>query len=74
MTKTIDSIRIAENIRVIRLNKHLTQIQMGELLGYSERQVRRLETNGTLDIGVINLIAETFNVSALDILSKDWVS
>ena len=74
MTKTIDSIRIAENIRVIRLSMHLTQIQMGELLGYSERQVRRLETNGTLDIGVINLIAETFNVSALDILSKDWVS
>ena len=68
MNRTIDSLRIAENIKEIRLINNLTQIEMGELLGYSERTIRRLETNGTYDIGVINLIATTFDVSAASIL------
>lgn len=71
MQKTIDSLRIGKNIKDLRLANHMTQIEMGELLGYSERQIRRLETNGTYDIGVVNLIASTFNVSALNILSND---
>ena len=71
MQKTIDSLRIGKNIRELRLSRCMTQIEMGELLGYSERQIRRLETNGTYDIGVVNLIAITFNVSALNILSND---
>lgn len=68
MNRTIDSLRIAENIKEIRLINNLTQIEMGERLGYSERTIRRLETNGTYDIGVINLIATTFDVSAASIL------
>ena len=71
MQKTIDSLRIGKNIKELRLANQLTQIEMGERLGYSERQIRRLETNGTYDIGVVNLIAITFNVSALNILSND---
>lgn len=71
MQKTIDSLRIGKNIRELRLANGMTQIEMGELLGYSERQIRRLETNGTYDIGVVNLIATSFNVSALSILSND---
>ena len=71
MQKTIDSFRIGKNIKELRLAKRMTQIEMWELLGYSERQIRRLETNGTYDIGVVNLIATTFNVSALNILSND---
>ena len=71
MQKTIDSLRIGKNIKGLRLANHMTQIEMGELLGYSERQIRRLETNGTYDISVVNLIALTFNVSALNILSND---
>ena len=71
MQKTIDSLRIGKNIKEIRLANGMTQVKMGELLGYSERQIRRLETDGTYDIGVVNLIATTFNVSALNILSND---
>ena len=71
MQKTIDSLRIGKNIKVLRLANHMTQVEMGDLLGYSERQIRRLETEGTYDIGVVNLIATTFNVSALNILSTD---
>lgn len=71
MQKTIDSLRIGKNIKDLRLANQMTQIEMGELLGYSERQIRRLETKGTYDIEVVNLIALTFNVSALNILSND---
>ncbi|MBQ3253012.1 MAG: helix-turn-helix transcriptional regulator [Acholeplasmatales bacterium] len=69
MNKTIDSKRIARSIKEIRLANNLTQIEMADVLGYSERQIRRLETNGTYDINVINLIAITFNISAYDILN-----
>ena len=71
MQKTIDSLRIGKNIKQIRLANGMTQMKMGQLLGYSERQIRRLETDGTYDISVVNLIATTFNVSALNILSND---
>ena len=71
MTKTIDSLRIARNIKNVRLANEMTQYEMGEVLGYSVRQVRRLETEGTYNISVINLIAEIFDVSAIDILSSD---
>ena len=68
MKKTIDSRRIARSIKNVRLENNLTQIEMAEILGYSERQIRRLETDGTYNLEVINLIALTFNVSILDIL------
>lgn len=68
MEKTIDSLRIAKNIKDIRLSNAMTQEEMAEVLGYSERQLRRLETNGTYNLYVINLIAETFNVEVVDIL------
>ncbi len=68
MEKTIDSLRIARNIKRLRLENFMTQEDMANVLGYSERQVRRLETQGTYNLYVINLIAETFDVSILDIL------
>ena len=68
MEKTIDSLRIARNIKEIRLANYMTQEKMAEVLGYSERQLRRLETNGTYNLCVINLIAEVFDVSVTDIL------
>lgn len=68
MNKTIDSLRIAENIRILRQKNKLTQVEMADKLGYSERQVRRLETSGTYNLEVINLISKVFNISALDIL------
>jgi DNA-binding XRE family transcriptional regulator len=46
----------------------MTQEDMADILGYSERQIRRLETTGTYNLYVISLIAETFNVEITDIL------
>ena len=68
MNGTINSYTIARNIKRLRREHKLTQMEMGEILGYSERTIRRLETNGTYDIGVINFIAKSFNVTALSIL------
>ena len=68
MEKTIDSLKIARNIRELRLRNFMTQEDMATILGYSERQIRRLETNGTYNLYIINLIAETFNVEITDIL------
>ena len=70
MNKTIDSKRIARSIKDVRLKNNLTQIEMADVLGYSERQIRRLETDGTFNLEVLNLIALTFNVSVMDILSN----
>ena len=68
MNKTIDSKGIARSIKNVRLENNLTQIEMADVLGYSERQIRRLETDGTYNLEVLNLIALTFNVSIMDIL------
>jgi len=68
MNGYIDSYGIAKKIKNARVKKGLTQLEMGELLGYSERQVRRLETEGTLNLGVINLIANAFEISLKSIL------
>ena len=70
MNKTIDSKGIARSIKDVRLKNNLTQIEMADVLGYSELQIRRLETDGTFNLEVLNLIALTFNVSVMDILSN----
>ena len=61
--------KIAQNIKNIRLINQLTQVEMGNLLGYSERQIRRFETIGTSSFAVIKRISEVFNVSIMEILS-----
>ena len=68
MNGLINPITIAENIKKLRILKQLTQVEMADTLGYSERTIRRLETNGTYDLFVVNLIAQTFNVSVVSIL------
>ena len=61
--------KIAQNIKNIRLINQLTQVEMSNLLGYSERQIRRFETIGTSSLAVIKRISEVFNVSIIEILS-----
>lgn len=67
MNMTVELNIIAESIHKLRIDNKLTQIEMADVLGYSERTIRRLETNGTNDINVINLIATVFKVSAQSI-------
>ena len=68
MDKVIDSLKIARSIRSLRERLCLTQVEMADILGYSERQMRRLETEGTLNLQVLNIISQAFEVSVWDIL------
>ena len=67
----IDAKTIASNIKALRERLNLSQEAMAWKLGYSDRQLRRIERNGTNNISVINFIAVTFNIPAMSILKKD---
>ena len=68
MSKLIDSRLIGQTIKQLRLQHHLTQNELAETIGYSTRNIRRIETEGTTNIEVVNTFAEYFGVEALDIL------
>ena len=69
MSNTIDLHLIASSIKHLRKSNHLTQSELAYDIGYSVRNLRRIETYGTVSIDVINTFARYFDVSALDILT-----
>ena len=64
----IDSRLIGHSIKALRLNAKLTQSALAESIGYSVRNLRRIENDGTTSIDIVNTFAEFFKVSAMDIL------
>ena len=68
MSMIIDSRLIGQSIKHLRVSHHLTQSELADDIGYSVRNIRRIETSGTGSIDVVNTFAEYFNVSAMDIL------
>lgn len=69
MSKLIDSRLVGQSIKTLRLKNHLTQDELANNIGYSVRNIRRIETDGPSSIDVVNAFAEYYNVSALDILN-----
>ena len=67
----IDARIIASNIKSLRERLNLSQEDFAWKLGYSDRQLRRIERDGTNSINVINYIAEVFNIPAISILKED---
>ena len=67
----IDANIIASNIKTLRERLNLSQEEMAWKLGYSDRQLRRIERDGTNSISVINYIASALDVPAISILIKD---
>lgn len=65
----IDSKQIGGALKSLRLANHLTQNELGEILGYSERTIRRIEVDGTLYLEVVNMYANKFKVPVINILS-----
>lgn len=65
----IDSKQIGGTLKSLRLANHLTQNELGEILGYSERTIRRIEVDGTLDLEVVNMYANKFKAPVINILS-----
>ena len=74
MSKLIDSHLIGKSIKALRLSKNWTQEHLADVIGYSVRNLRRIENDGTGSIDVVNTFAELFGVSALDILNGDVFS
>ncbi len=71
MSTLIDSRLIGKSIKHLRLSRNWTQEYLAEYVGYSVRNLRRIENDGTNSIDVVNLFAGIFEVSALDILDGD---
>ena len=71
MSKLIDSHLVGQTIKQLRLSRNWTQDYLADIVGYSVRNLRRIENDGTGSIDVVNTFADIFEVSALDILSGD---
>ena len=69
MSKLIEPSLIGQTIKQLRLSRNWTQDYLADIVGYSVRNLRRIENNGTGSIDVVNTFAGIFNVSALDILN-----
>ena len=68
MSTKIDVRLVGQSIRQLRLSKHWTQEDLADRSFYSVRNIRRIETNGTGSIDIVNTFAGIFEVSAFDIL------
>lgn len=68
MRKLIDSHLIGKKIKSLRMANNLTQSELADIVGYSVRNIRRIENDGTTSIDVVNTFADVFEVSAIDIL------
>lgn len=68
MSVLIDSRLIGQSIRALRKRSRLTQNDLADAIGYSVRNIRRIETDGTVNLDIVNVFASYFNVSAMDIL------
>ena len=69
MSALIDSRLIGQSIKHLRLSRNWSQSYLADLVGYSVRNLRRIENGGTMSIDVINTFAGIFGISALDILN-----
>ena len=69
MSKLIEPSLIGLTIKQLRLSRHWTQDYLADIVGYSVRNLRRIENDGTGSIDVVNTFAELFGVSAIDILN-----
>ena len=69
MSKRIDTVLIGQSIKTLRQSRSWTQEYLADTVGYSVRNLRRIENDGTGSIDVVNTFADIFGVSALDILN-----
>ena len=69
MSTHVDVRLVGQTIKQLRLNNHWTQWQLADAVGYSVRNLRRIESGETISIDTINAVADVFKVSAIDILN-----
>jgi len=66
---SIDLEVIGRNLTQLRKSYNYSQIELAKLLGYSERQYRRLEKEGTNNISVVLKIASFFNIPFVELFT-----
>ncbi len=71
MSELVQTRLIGRSIKNLRLSRNWTQDYLADTVGYSVRNLRRIENEGTTSIDVVNMFAKAFEVSALDILNGD---
>ena len=71
MSKKIEPRLIGKAIKQLRLSKNWTQSYLAESIGYSVRNIRRIENDGTTSIDIVITFADFFELSAIDILNGD---
>lgn len=69
MATLIDSRLVGKSIKTLRLSRNWSQSYLADIVGYSVRNLRRIENDGTGSIDVVNTFADIFGVSAIDILN-----
>ena len=69
MSKKIDLHLVGKTIKSLRQSRSWTQEYLADTVGYSVRNLRRIENDGTGSIDVVNTFADIFGVSAMDILN-----
>lgn len=66
---------ISHLIKSLRIQKKLEPIHIADLLGVSINTYRKYERNeATLDINMLEKIAEIYDISIVDLLKKDGVA
>jgi transcriptional regulator with XRE-family HTH domain len=66
---------ISHLIKSLRIQKKLEPIHIADLLGVSINTYRKYERNeATLDINMLEKIAEIYDISIVDLLKKDSVA
>ena len=68
MSERIDAHTVGQTIKHLRLSRNWTQQYLADLVGYSVRNLRRIENDGIGSIDIINAFSDIFEVSAFDIL------
>ena len=71
MSYIIDLHLVGKSIKHLRQSRHWTQERLADTIGYSVRNLRRIENDGTDSIVIINAFAGVFQVPAIDILNGD---
>lgn len=69
MIEQISREGLARVLKQIRVENHLTQQELADILYCDIRQIRRYETEGTDRLTVVNMYSEQFNINSLSILS-----
>ena len=71
MTENEIKTNFARNLRELRIDRNLNQIQLGEKIHYSSKAISKWENEDVLpDVVTLNMLAEFFDITVDDLISS----